>query len=106
MVKVNEAYPTRSDGTLDIDRWLDELCSEHLHLDPETPLLVGHTPLSEDDTLWLNANDIPNHHVLFGAHSDWVGVVVQTDDRLLPLRYPAEPMLELINRARKDNSSD
>ncbi len=78
---------------------------KQLNLEPETPLLVGHTPLSEHDTLWPNANDIPNHHVLFGAHSDWVGVVVQTGDRLLPLRYPAEPMLELINQAKKGSNS-
>jgi hypothetical protein len=69
-----------------------------LDLDPHTPLIVGHTPLTCDDTLWLNAGNIPNHHVLFGANSDWVGVITQVDERLIPLRYPAEPLLPVFNR--------
>ena len=69
-----------------------------LDLDPQTPLIVGHTPLSCDDTLWLNAGGIANHHVLFGANPDWVGVITQVGKRLIPLRYPAEPLLPLFNR--------
>jgi hypothetical protein len=69
-----------------------------LGLDPKTPLIVGHTPLSCDDTMWLNAGKIPNHHVLFGANPDWVGVISQVGKRLIPLRYPAEPLLSLFNR--------
>jgi hypothetical protein len=38
-----------------------------LGVDPDTPFVVGHTPLSPDDTLWLDAGGIENHHVLFGA---------------------------------------
>lgn len=71
---------------------------KRLELDPKTPLIVGHTPLSCDDTLWLNAGNIPNHHVLFGANPDWVGVISQVGKRLIPLRYPAEPLLSLFNR--------
>ncbi len=69
-----------------------------LDLDPQTPLIVGHTPLSCDDTLWLNAGGIANHHVLFGANPDWIGVITQVGKRLIPLRYPAEPLLPLFNR--------
>ncbi|MEA3278849.1 MAG: metallophosphoesterase [Pseudomonadota bacterium] len=73
-----------------------------LELDPETPFIVGHTPLSIDDTLWLNAGGIPHHHVLFGANPDWVGVITQVGKRLLPLRYPAEPLLQVFNRLHQD----
>jgi hypothetical protein len=69
-----------------------------LELDEDTPLIVGHTPLSDADTLWQNAGGIPNHHVLFGAHPHWVGVIALAGGRLLPLRYPAEPLTELFNR--------
>jgi hypothetical protein len=69
-----------------------------LGLDPESPLIVGHTPLSCDDTMWLNAGNIPNHHVVFGAHPDWVGVITQVGKRLIPLRYPAEPLIPILNR--------
>jgi len=71
---------------------------KRLELDPRTPLIVGHTPLSCDDTMWLNAGNIPNHHVLFGANPDWVGVISQVGKRLIPLRYPAEPLLSQLNR--------
>jgi hypothetical protein len=69
-----------------------------LELDPGTPLIVGHTPLTVDDTLWLNAGGIADHHVLFGADSDWLGVIAQVGTRLIPLRYPVEPLLSLFNR--------
>jgi len=68
-----------------------------LDLEEETPFLVGHTPLSTDDTLWLEAGGIPHHHVLFGAHPEWVGVITQVGRRLLPMRYPAEPLHRVYN---------
>ncbi len=71
---------------------------KQLALDPDTPFLVGHTPISNDDTMWLNTSKIPNHHILFGANLDWVGVIIQMEERLLPLRYPVEPMLVVINQ--------
>ncbi len=77
---------------------------KQLELDPETPFVVGHTPLSDGDTMWLNAGDIPNHHVLFGACPTEVGVIVFTNKRFLPLRYPAEPLQAMINEIRQETS--
>jgi hypothetical protein len=76
-----------------------------LDLDAKVPLIVGHTPLSPDDTLWLEAGGIPNHHVLFGAHPELVGVIALVGKRLLPLRYPAEPLTALYNRLATDPSA-
>jgi hypothetical protein len=76
-----------------------------LELDPKAPFIVGHTPLSPDDTLWLDAGGIPNHHVLFGAHPDLVGVIALQGKRLLPLRYPSEPLTALYNRLAAGSSS-
>lgn len=70
-----------------------------LGLGPQVPVLVGHTPLSCDDTLWLKAGGIPNHHVVFGAHPEWIGIVALAGERFLPLRYPVEPLTALYNRA-------
>jgi len=70
---------------------------QRLDLDADTPLIVGHTPLSCDDTLWLNAGGIPNHHVVFGAHPQWAAMLALIGRRLLPLRYPVEPLTALLN---------
>jgi hypothetical protein len=70
-----------------------------LGLGPQAPLFVGHTPLSCDDTLWLEAGGIANHHVVFGAHPEWIGIVALAGKRFLPLRYPVEPLTVLYNRA-------
>ncbi len=69
-----------------------------LGLDPEIPLVVGHTPLSEDETYWWDAGGIPNHHVVFGANAKWIGVITSMGKQLLPLRYPVEPLLQVYNR--------
>jgi hypothetical protein len=67
-------------------------------LDVAAPVLVGHTPLSGDGSLWLNAGGIKNHHVLFGANPRWVGLVTRVGKHLLPLRYPTEPLTAVLNQ--------
>lgn len=71
---------------------------KRLGVDPKTPVVVGHTPLSTDDTCWLNAGGIGHHHVLFGAHPRTIGVITRPGRRLLPLRYPVEPLVPVYNR--------
>lgn len=71
---------------------------KRLGLDDDLPFIVGHTPLSMDDTLWLNVGEIPDHHVVYSGGSDWVGVLTRVAGRLLPLRYPVEPISGLMNR--------
>jgi hypothetical protein len=69
-----------------------------LGVSPDTPFIVGHTPLSVDGTLWLDAGGIPNHHILFGANPDKIGVLAMPRGKLLPLTYPTEPLSEVYNR--------
>ncbi|MCB1858441.1 MAG: metallophosphoesterase [Gammaproteobacteria bacterium] len=64
----------------------------------ETPVIVGHTPMSNDDTLWENVGDIANHHILYSSDSHWVGVMAQIGDNIYPFRYPTESLIPLINR--------
>jgi hypothetical protein len=69
-----------------------------LGVEPDTPFVVGHTPLSPDETLWLNAGGIENHYVLFGANPHQVGVITRPRSKLVPLTYPSEPLLPVYNR--------
>jgi hypothetical protein len=68
-----------------------------LNVSEETPVIVGHTPMSMDDTLWENVGEIENHIVAYAADNNWVGVMAQIHDRLYPLRYPVEPVASIIN---------
>lgn len=67
-----------------------------LGLDESIPFIVAHYPQSKDDTLWLNVDHIPNHHILFSARSDQVALFTRVNWELVPQIYPAEPLLELL----------
>ncbi|MBF0255263.1 MAG: metallophosphoesterase [Gammaproteobacteria bacterium] len=68
-----------------------------LNLAADTPLIVGHTPMSRDETYW-EINEIENHCVLYASDSQWVAVMAEVCGRLHPFFYPCEPLSELINR--------
>jgi len=68
-----------------------------LQVEPGTPFIVGHTPIDREQTLWLNVDAIRNHHVLFSAHPDWVGVFTRVDDTMIPLVYPVDSLTPIIN---------
>ncbi len=70
---------------------------KQLALDAHTPVIVGHTPMSDKDTVWWNVKEMNNHHILFGAQQDWIGVIVQSGEQTYPLRYPTEPLSSIIN---------
>jgi len=68
-----------------------------LNVSEKTPVIVGHTPMSMDETLWERVGEIDDHFVAYAANNDWVGVMAQIQDRLYPLRYPVEPVAAIIN---------
>jgi hypothetical protein len=68
-----------------------------LDLKKNTPVIVGHTCLSLDDTLWENVNEIENHYVVYSSDIRRVGLMAQIGDRFYPFRYPVEPMMSIIN---------
>ena len=70
---------------------------KYFDLEPDTPLIVGHTPVSMDDTLWERVGEIDNHYVVYSADNRWVGAMAQVRDRFYPFRYPAEPLIGLVN---------
>ncbi len=68
-----------------------------LGLGPNFPFIVGHNPLNETETLWLNAGDIVNHHIVYSANLHSIGVFTRIGDGMIPLSYSSEPLLEAIN---------
>lgn len=72
----------------------------HFDLSADTPVIVGHTPLSSDDTLWERVGEIDNHYVVYGNHAKWVGVMTQVKNRLYPFRYPVEDLIPLVNEIK------
>jgi hypothetical protein len=69
-----------------------------LGLDPETPFIVGHTPMDNVDTYWLDVGTAENHHILYSAHENWVGAFTRVGGKMRPLKYPAEPLKDLVNQ--------
>jgi len=70
---------------------------QYFGLSSDTPVIVGHTPLTCDDTLWERVGEIDNHYVIYASYDEWVGVMAQVGDRVYPLRYPVEHLMPLIN---------
>jgi len=69
-----------------------------LHADARIPVIVGHTPLDSEDTLWSGAGGIKHHFVLYSAASHWVGAISWVGEQLVPLRYPVEKLLDVYNQ--------
>jgi predicted phosphodiesterase len=69
-----------------------------LEVSSEIPFIVGHHPFTQDDTLWLNAGRINQHHIVISARSDRVGIFTRIDDKIVPQIYPTEPLLDWLNR--------
>jgi len=63
-----------------------------------TPLIVSHTPVSFEGTVWLDVGEIKNHHVVYSANRDTLAVFIRVGREMVPLEYPAENILELVNR--------
>ena len=68
-----------------------------LQLDAAVPVIVGHTPLDNKDSIWLDVDGIANHHVLYSAHPEQVGVFTRVGQRMIPLTYPVDSLTPLMN---------
>jgi len=74
---------------------------ETLGLPKKAPIIVGHTPLSVDETLWWNAGGIKGHHVVYSAYVHRFGAMIVKDGRAIPLQFVPEPARRYLNRAAK-----
>ena len=73
---------------------------KYFGLAADTPVIVGHTPVTNDDTLWERVGEIDNHYVIYASHDEWVGAMAQVGDRLYPFRYPVESLVSVINEVK------
>lgn len=64
-----------------------------LGFEEEVALIVGHTPPTQDDTLWLNVGGINNHHVLFDSRMEGVPVFTRIGDKIISLMYSYEKLV-------------
>jgi predicted phosphodiesterase len=68
-----------------------------LNLPKHAPLIVAHTPLSLEDTLWLDVGNIKGHHVVYSAHTHRIAAMVMRDGRATPLEFIPEPVLASVS---------
>ncbi len=76
-----------------------------LGLDPDTPFIVGHTPMDPIDTYWLNVGAAENHHIVYSAHENWVGTFTRVGGNMWPLKYPTEPLRDLVNQLAAEDDA-
>jgi predicted phosphodiesterase len=68
-----------------------------LGLSKKAPFVVGHTPLDPFNSFWKNAGNIKGHHIIYSGHLDGPSLYMQIRKKMIPLSYPAEPLLKIIN---------
>ncbi|MEA3291231.1 MAG: metallophosphoesterase [Pseudomonadota bacterium] len=68
-----------------------------LGIDSDTPFLVGHYPYANDGTLWLEVGGIKNHHIVYSAKPDQIGLFTRIDGVMVPRVLPVEPLLEILD---------
>ena len=66
--------------------------------DESFPFVVGHYPLSPEGTVWLDVERIPQHHIVYSARREQVGVFTRVGGVLVPQVYRVEPLLDWIRR--------
>ena len=64
-----------------------------LELSEATPFIVAHFPQDRTGTLWLNAGEIPNHHIVFSARANQAGMFARVNGVLLPQKWPVRKLL-------------
>jgi hypothetical protein len=63
-----------------------------LEVSSDTPFIVGHHPVSADETLWLNVAQINQYHVVVSSRPDRVGIFTAIDGKMVPQIYPVEAL--------------
>ena len=74
-----------------------------LNLPKHAALIVGHTPLSDEETLWWNVGGIVGHHIVYSAHTHRMAAIVMADGQAVPLEFIPEPALALLNTDGADS---
>lgn len=72
-----------------------------LKMSKRTPFIVGHTPLQSIGGTWSNVGDIKNHHIVYSGRPEGPSLFVEINDRMIPISYPAEPLIDIIGKLAK-----
>ncbi len=73
-----------------------------LGLAKDAPFIVGHYPLSQEQTFWLNVGQVENHHIIYSAWPDQIGIFTRIAGEMLPQIYRAEPLITWLNERARD----
>ena len=76
---------------------------KNLGLNKHTPFIVGHTPIDPSGSVWRNVNDIKGHHVVYSGHPEGPSLFIGVHDKMIPISYPAEPLIKLIEKLNEDH---
>jgi len=76
-----------------------------LNVDEQTPFIVGHTPMDEEQTIWENVGGISGHIIVYGGNQEMIGAIVQIGKKMYPLTYPVESMSQLISSEVKNGKN-
>ncbi|NOQ46980.1 MAG: serine/threonine protein phosphatase [Desulfobulbaceae bacterium] len=71
---------------------------KNLALAKQTPFIVGHTPVDQSNSVWKNVGEIKGHHIIYSGRLTGPALFVQLDKRMIPLNYPAEPLIKIIGK--------
>lgn len=69
-----------------------------LEMPKGTPFIVGHTPIDPSGSIWRNVADIKGHHIIYSGRPSGPSVFVQVNNKMIPISYPAEPLIKLIGK--------
>ena len=75
---------------------------KNLGLTKRTPFMVGHTPIDPSGSVWRNVAGIRGHHIIFSGKPSGPSLFVQINNKMIPLSYPAEPLIKLIGKMAKN----
>jgi len=67
-----------------------------LNLPKHAPMIVGHTPLSNEETLWLNVGGIEGHHIVYSAHTHRLAAFVMYEGQAIPMEFVPESSLAFL----------
>ncbi len=68
-----------------------------LGLSKQAAMIVAHTPLSMDETVWMDIGAITGHHLVYSAHTHRVAAMLLHNGNLTPLEFIPEPSLAVLN---------
>ena len=74
---------------------------KNMKLTKSTPFIVGHTPLDQTGSIWIDAGEIKNHFIIYSGRPEGPGLLVGIEGRIMPLSYPAEPLINILGKLKE-----